>query len=97
MPNSHVLDRKTEAQKGQGTCLRPLSEARANKSKRWPSLVEGRCTRNPELGSAAGMLCGLEEVTGSCWSPSIKWEENGRVSLFMKSSGTLNPMPIVLL
>ena len=50
----------------------------ANKRKK---AVEEHCAWSSEHGSAASMLCGLEEVTGSLWSTSVAWEENERVSL----------------
>lgn len=90
-------EREIEAQRGQGTCLGSLSEMRANESKKQPSLVEEHCTWSSEHGSAASMLCGLEEVTGTLWSASVKWEENESVSLLTGASIRPEPRHTALL
>lgn len=69
----------------------------ADKSKKQPSPVKEHHTWGSEFGSAASMLCGLEEVTGSLWSASIQREENERVSRLMESSVSLDPMHLELL
>jgi len=69
--NSHELQiGKLRLKEGMGLALGPL--VRCGQSRTRDS-TEGRALlQSPELGSAADMLCALEEVTSCLWIPSVE-------------------------